>query len=151
MHDAVMGWETPRSLAYEYQVLRERISPVTRAFLDQLAKATRGQYEAAMMACERRRQWLDELMADCDALLTPAAPGEAPQGLASTGDPVFNKPWTLLHGPCVAVPAGLGPQGLPVGVQVVGRLGDDAGLLNAAAFVEDSLATQAQGEARGHQ
>lgn len=151
MHDAVMGWETARSLAYEYRVMAERISPVTRAFLDQLARATRGQYEAALAACERRRQWLDELLADCDALLAPAAPGEAPAGLASTGDPVFNKPWTLLHGPCVAVPAGLGPNALPVGVQLVGRLGDDAGLLNAAAFTEDALASQEQGEARGHQ
>ena len=72
-------------------------------------------------------------------LLTPAAPGEAPAGLAATGDPVFNKVWTLLHGPAIAVPAGNGPNGLPVGVQVIGRLGDDAATLAASAFLEDRL------------
>ena len=143
-HDAVMGWETPRSLAYEYKVLGERISPVTRGFLDLLSKTTRPQYEAAMKACEARADRLDALLGPCDAILTPAAAGEAPRGLGATGDPVFNKAWTLLHGPCVSVPAGKGAGGLPVAVQVVGRLHDDARLLAAAAFVEDALAA-AQG------
>jgi Asp-tRNA(Asn)/Glu-tRNA(Gln) amidotransferase A subunit family amidase len=61
-----------------------------------------------------------------DAVITPAAPGEAPAGLEWTGDPAFNTLWTLLHVPCVTVPAGTGPQGLPLGVQVVTRRGEDA-------------------------
>jgi Asp-tRNA(Asn)/Glu-tRNA(Gln) amidotransferase A subunit family amidase len=60
-----------------------------------------------------------------DVILTPSAPGEAPEGLHTTGDAVFNANWTLLHVPCVGVPVGRGPKGLPVGVTLVGpRFGD---------------------------
>jgi Asp-tRNA(Asn)/Glu-tRNA(Gln) amidotransferase A subunit family amidase len=73
-----------------------------------------------------------------DALLTPAAPGEAPEGLGWTGDPGFNSLWTSLHVPCATIPAGEGPAGLPLGVQVVGL--DDAETLTWAAWVEAHLA-----------
>jgi Asp-tRNA(Asn)/Glu-tRNA(Gln) amidotransferase A subunit family amidase len=55
-----------------------------------------------------------------DVVLAPAAPGEAPEGLDTTGDAVFNTMWTLLHVPCVAIPAGRGDNHLPVGVQLIG-------------------------------
>jgi amidase len=141
-HDAVMGWETPRALAYERFVHAERISVVTRTFLDTLARTTRAEYEAALAALDRRADLLDRLIGDADVLITPAAPGEAPAGLGATGDPVFNKIWTLLHGPALTVPAGFGPAGLPVGIQVVGRLGMDAGTLAVAGQLEAALAGQ---------
>ncbi|MBS7543099.1 amidase [Ancylobacter oerskovii] len=137
--DAVMGWETPHMLAYERRVLGARISPITLGFIETLAKATREQYDAALAALKHRDVLVEELLGGCDVLLTPAAPGEAPAGLGATGDPVFNKPWTLLHAPALSVPAGFGPNGLPVGVQVVGRIGEDAHTLAAAAFIEDAL------------
>jgi Asp-tRNA(Asn)/Glu-tRNA(Gln) amidotransferase A subunit family amidase len=70
----------------------------------------------------------------------PAAPGEAPEGLAYTGDPAFSRIWTLLGVPCVTLPAGTGPGSLPLGIQLVGRIGDDARLLAVAAVVERALA-----------
>ena len=57
---------------------------------------------------------------ELDVVLAPAAPGEAPEGLDTTGDAVFNTMWTLLHVPCVAIPAGRGDKALPVGVQLIG-------------------------------
>ena len=72
-------------------------------------------------------------------MLVPAAPGEAPP-LATTGDAVFNRPWTLLHLPCIALPAHRGAARLPVGVQLVGRSGEDARLLAIALFAEAALA-----------
>jgi len=69
----------------------------------------------------------------------PAASGEAPARLDMTGDPLFNRTWTLLHLPCVTVPAGRGAAGLPIGVQLVGRFGDDARLLAIARFAEQAL------------
>ena len=63
----------------------------------------------------------------------PAAPGEAPAGLGYTGNPVFNRMWTLLGVPCVTLPAIWGESGLPVGIQLVGRIGDDARLMAARA------------------
>ena len=73
-------------------------------------------------------------------LLTFSAPGAAPKGLDSTGDARFNQLWTLMGVPCVNVPATIAEGGLPVGVQVIARFGDDAGALAAARFVEDALA-----------
>ena len=75
-----------------------------------------------------------------DLLLTPAARGEAPPGLASTGDSLFNGIWTLLGVPCITLPYGKGPKGLPLGVQLVGAFEDDTALLSRAQWVANALA-----------
>ena len=66
--------------------------------------------------------------------------GEAPLGLSSTGDVAMNVVWTLLHTPCVAVPAGRSDSGMPLGLQVIGRIGDDARTLAAARWIAERLA-----------
>lgn len=71
---------------------------------------------------------------------SPRPPRGGAPGLSATGDPVFNKVWTLLHGPALTLPAPGDPGRLPVGLQIVGRLGDDAGVLSAAARIEALLA-----------
>ncbi len=86
-------------------------------------------------ALQRRARAFAGATAGLDVLLTPAAPGEAPAGLGWTGDPAFNSLWTALHAPCVTVPAGDRPGGLPLGVQLVGRVGEDAAVLAAAHWV----------------
>ena len=78
---------------------------------------------------------LDQLFESHDAILTPAAPGEAPAGLGSTGNPVFNGLWTLCGVPAVTLPMLQGPKGLPIGVQLVGRRGHDARLLRTAQWL----------------
>ena len=80
----------------------------------------------------------DELR-EFDALVVPSAPGEAPRGLEATGNPVFNRIWSLLHTPCVHVPTATGAQRLPLGLQVVGMIGDDARALACAHWVEQHL------------
>lgn len=80
--------------------------------------------------------------ASLDVVLTPSAPGEAPEGLRTTGSFIFNSMWTLLHVPCVNVPAGRGPRGLPVGVQLVGPRLSDATLLAIAAAVAPAIDTE---------
>lgn len=104
--------------------LRELIQRGRRA-----TSAERSAAESTALAC---RVHLGELFKDFDALLTPASTGEAPGGLESTGDPVFNRDWTLLRLPCVALPVTTGPRGLPVGVQLVGRHGRDRHVLAVA-------------------
>ena len=74
-----------------------------------------------------------------DGLLTPPAPGEASPGLAETGPATFNSLWTALHTPCVTLPFGTGPGGLPTGVQLVARRHEDAALLHLAAWGERIL------------
>ena len=79
-------------------------------------------------------------MADFDVILSPSAPGAAPEGLASTGTSTFNRLWTLMGTPCVNVPGLADADGLPLGVQVIGRFGADRATLEAALFVESALA-----------
>ena len=65
----------------------------------------------------------------------PSAAGQAPQDLSITGNPAFNGMWTLLGVPAVSVPLLTGADGMPIGVQVVGRCGDDARVLRAAKWL----------------
>jgi Asp-tRNA(Asn)/Glu-tRNA(Gln) amidotransferase A subunit family amidase len=78
-------------------------------------------------------------MRGVDFLLTPSAPSEAPASLASTGDPIFNRAWTLFGVPCVTVPHGKGPHGLPLGIQLVGPFDGDSALLAWAHWAEQVL------------
>lgn len=79
------------------------------------------------------------LMADFDIVLTLPAFGEAPEGLDYTGDAEYCAPWTLLGVPAVTTPAGFGKNGLPLGIQIVGKYRDDLRLLRAAKWVEQIL------------
>ena len=85
---------------------------------------------------------LEQLFDRYDAIVTPAAAGEAPKGLSTTGDPVFNALWTLCGVPAVTLPLLSGPQGLPVGVQLVGRRGEDARLLRTARWLVGMIGTE---------
>jgi Asp-tRNA(Asn)/Glu-tRNA(Gln) amidotransferase A subunit family amidase len=88
---------------------------------------------ASYTIADRSRPVFDALFGpELDVVLTPSAPGEAPLGLHTTGNAVFNSNWTLLHVPCVGIPVMRGPKGLPVGVTLVGPRLSDARLLAIA-------------------
>jgi Asp-tRNA(Asn)/Glu-tRNA(Gln) amidotransferase A subunit family amidase len=76
-----------------------------------------------------------------DVILTPSAPGEAPEGLHTTGNSIFQRMWTLLHVPCVAIPVGRGPGNLPVGIQIVGPRMSDHRLLRIARMLAPVIDT----------
>jgi Asp-tRNA(Asn)/Glu-tRNA(Gln) amidotransferase A subunit family amidase len=97
------------------------------------------QFRAACRAVERARAAACAWAGGFDAILTLPAPGQAPRGLGDTGSAVFNAPWTQLAMPCLTLPAGTGPDGLPVGIQLVGRRHDDARLLAVGLWVERQL------------
>ncbi len=89
----------------------------------------------------RLRADLERTMEDLgiDIWISPAATGPAPRGLESIGDPIMAVPWTHAHLPVVCLPAGITPSGLPLGIQLVGRLGADEQLLGFARAVARSL------------
>jgi Asp-tRNA(Asn)/Glu-tRNA(Gln) amidotransferase A subunit family amidase len=93
------------------------------------------QYREAEAALERCRRDLADAMKDIDLLLTPSALGEAPAGLASTGDTSFNILSTWTYTPCVTLPVFTGPTGLPVGIQLIGHRNRDHRLLEGAQAV----------------
>jgi len=82
---------------------------------------------------------LNEVFEDADAILAPAAPGEAPTGLDATGDPIFSTIWQFLGLPCVTLPIMFGPNELPVGAQLIGPWGDDGRLLRTARWLMNHL------------
>jgi Asp-tRNA(Asn)/Glu-tRNA(Gln) amidotransferase A subunit family amidase len=96
-------------------------------------------FRDACRGAERARAAAQEWASGFDAILTLPAPGQAPRGLASTGSAVFNALWTQLWMPCLTLPAGHGPAGLPVGVQLVGCRHGDARLLEVSLWVEHRL------------
>jgi len=140
IHPIVQEFEAHQALAWEYRVHREAMSPLLGARLDETVGLLPAAYDEARGIAKRARDALDEIFADVDMLLTFSAPGAAPKGLTSTGDPRFNRLWTLMGVPCVNIPAAIADDGLPVGVQVIARFDDDAGALAAARFVEEALA-----------
>jgi amidase len=119
---------------------RIRLSPPLIQVLDRGHAVTPEQYERALAERESYRAWLDDLFDRFDAIATIPSPGEAPEGLANTGDAVFNSLWTQVGMPAVTVPSGRGPKGLPLGFQVVGRYRADERALQVAAWVEATLA-----------
>jgi len=141
--ETVMGFELVRGLAYERLQHSAELSPRLAQQLDAGMTVGADVYDAAMAETAAARARLDAFFGPCDAVLAPAAPGEAPRGLGYTGNPLFNRMWTLLGVPCVTLPALWGDSGLPTGIQLIGRVGDDAGLMAAALFAERALAEAA--------
>jgi Asp-tRNA(Asn)/Glu-tRNA(Gln) amidotransferase A subunit family amidase len=138
--NTIMQFEAVRAFAYERTLHSAELSPRFAQMLDAGMAIGADVYDRARASAAEARTGLDAFFGSCDAILVPAAPGEAPMGLGSTGDPVFNRMWTLLGVPCVTLPARWADNGLPTGVQLVGRIGDDARLMACAAFLERALA-----------
>lgn len=139
-HAVVMNGESARALGWEMTRHRDALSPVLRERMEWgLAQPPAAIAEARATLRDLRAGFAD-VMDGLDVLVTPAAPGEAPVGLAWTGDAGFNFVWTSLHVPCVTVPAGTGPNGMPLGIQIVGRYGEDRAALAWAAWVANALA-----------
>jgi Asp-tRNA(Asn)/Glu-tRNA(Gln) amidotransferase A subunit family amidase len=136
----IQEFEAHQALAWEYLSHHDAMPPLLRAKLDETRSIPPAAYDEARGIARRARGALAQIFDDVDVLLTFSAPGAAPKGLASTGDPRFNRLWTLMGVPCVNIPATIAAGGLPVGVQVIARFGDDAGALAAARFVEDAPA-----------
>jgi Asp-tRNA(Asn)/Glu-tRNA(Gln) amidotransferase A subunit family amidase len=115
-------------------ITRERVRNGSAIGADDLARAT--------SRVEEQRSRLREIFQNYDALLTLAAPGEAPRGLSSTGNAVFSAIWTLTGVPAVSLPLLEGENGLPIGVQVIGESGTDEKLLATAAHIARMSSTQ---------
>ena len=140
----IQDYENIRALAFEYDRHRDGIDKMLRDHLTTATAISADEYDAARRIASRARQVLADAMADYDVILTPSAPGAAPHGLGATGNPIFDRLWTLMGAPCVNVP-GLSENDLPLGVQIVGRFGRDRSALEAALFVERAIARKMGG------
>lgn len=142
LNRTIMTYEGLRSLACEIRDSEDLLSDPLKEAMWPAREMEYPEYLAALNLRTRLRFEFDALVADYDALLVPSATGEAPKGFATTGNSVFNAPWTTLGAPCVTLPFGSGSHGLPIGVQLVGGRDHDDHLLQVARWAEDLLANQ---------
>jgi Asp-tRNA(Asn)/Glu-tRNA(Gln) amidotransferase A subunit family amidase len=138
-HPIVMQSESAASMGWELLTAPERLSDGLRGNLEWGCAQSEAIRDSAHTALTTLQAAFPEAIDGLDILVTPAAPGEAPEGLEATGSPVFNAIWTALHLPCVTVPAGDGPNGMPLGIQIVGRLGEDRATLAWAQWVAAAM------------
>ena len=135
----IMAYEAAAAFSAERQRHSEKFSPAFAQLLA-LGQSLHGaDFVAAQLLASAARQAMDAVFESVDVLIAPSAEGEAPAGLDATGNPIFNRFWTLLGNPCVHVPAGTGEHGMPVGVTVIGPRWADALTLSAAHTLELGL------------
>ena len=139
LQKAVMAFEMARSLSFERLQHRDRLSERLRALLDDARAISGAEHAANLARTAAARSSIDALFDRFDVLLAPSATGEAPVGVGATGDPLFCRGWTLLGLPCVHLPFTTGHLGLPIGLQLVGRLNDDHRLLATAQWLHEKL------------
>jgi len=121
---------------------RDKASLLSAALRDFMTEGVNTGSPVYLRALKTRRELQDELDAfleGFDAIVTPSTTGEAPATLGQTGNPAFCSIWSLCGGPAVTIPAGLGPRGLPLGLQIVGAQGQDERLLAVALWCEERL------------
>jgi Asp-tRNA(Asn)/Glu-tRNA(Gln) amidotransferase A subunit family amidase len=139
MHRTVMEVEMAYNFHRDYEQGRDKLSPVLRQLIERGRAAPAMDYMRAASAVGPLNSALDPVFDEYDAILTPAAPGPAPKGLASTGNPVFCSIWSYLGTPAISLPLLQSEEGLPIGVQLVARRGNDAKLLRTAAWLAKTL------------
>ncbi|MCR8547394.1 amidase [Salipiger sp. P9] len=137
--NTIMAYEGARALAYERREKSALLSTALRLYLEEGAKISGDSYFAALKTAQAAARILLDDLQDYDVLLTLSAHGEAPLISEGTGNPHFNKVWTLLGGPALHLPSGTGPAGLPLGVQLVSGPLQDARLVAAALWLESAL------------
>jgi len=146
---ALEGWDCQRTImeaemAVNLEPLwakgKDKLSEKLRGLIDRGREVRALDHQRALRRIAPMVESFDELFRErYDAILTPPALGTAPKGLGSTGDPAFCVLWTLLGMPAITLPLMRGENGLPIGVQLVGRKGYDARLLRTARWLEKKV------------
>jgi amidase len=136
-------YERAACMACEWDNHRAALSPQMRRYIENGLKTSRAEYVAAWRRVEQARALLPEVFDGLDLLLAPCVPGEAPKGLASTGDPSLQAMWTALHAPTMTLPTHRGPNNLPVGIQLVAQRYDDDRLFACASWIWDRIGAPA--------
>ena len=128
-------YERAACMAFAWDRHREQLSPQLRRYIENGHKISRDDYVAGLRRLDECRALLPAVFEKFDVLLVPCVPGEAPQGLGTTGDPSMQAIWTALHTPTMTLPTHRGPNNLPVGIQLVAPRYDDDRLFACARWI----------------
>lgn len=140
LHRTIMEADLSMSFEPEYERGKDKLSSILREMIERGQRVLAKDYNKALSRIPLLNRAFDNIFDWHDAILTPATTGEAPLGLDSTGSPVFCTIWTLCGMPAITLPILQGENGLPLGVQLVGRKGDDARLLRTARWLTAKIA-----------
>ena len=140
LHGTIQDAEVAVNFAPEYEQGRDKLSARLCQIIEHGQDVRAADYIRARARIPLLNFDLSEYFDHFDAILTPAAPGEAPLGIEATGNPVFCTPWTLLGTPAITLPLLNGSNGMPIGVQLVGSRGNDARLLRTARWLSEFVA-----------
>ncbi|MBT8360554.1 MAG: amidase [Desulfobacterales bacterium] len=135
-HRTIMLCEMAHHYNAIYTDNREEISPMLLGMLDEGRRVSLSEYLDAKNLLTEVSGVVDNALKDFDAVITPATPAEAPEGIASTGSPVFCTVWSLTGVPSISLPVLSGESGMPLGLQLVGSRGSDSKLLRGAHWLE---------------
>jgi len=135
LHRTIHETDLADAFAAEYERGADKLSAVLREMIERGRRTLAVDYNRAVDRIAVLNGLLDNVFERYDAILTPAASGEAPVGLETTGSPIFCTIWTLCGVPSVTVPILRGAAGMPLGAQLVGPRGDDARLLRTARWL----------------
>lgn len=138
-HRTIMEADLARSFRHEYEEGKDELSDILREMIERGQACLAVDYNDAVDRIPLLNTILGEVFAKYDAIVTPATTGEAPMGLGSTGSPVFCTIWTLCGTPAISAPLLQGPNGMPVGVQLVAPKGDDARLLRTVRWLTTEI------------
>jgi Asp-tRNA(Asn)/Glu-tRNA(Gln) amidotransferase A subunit family amidase len=138
-HCKLMEADLARSFSDEYKRGKTELSAVLCEMIERGQQVSASDYDSALGKIQDYRAFLEEIFDEYDAILTPATPGPAPAGLDATGSPVMNTIWTFCGTPAINVPLLQSPEGLPIGVQIVGAQDDDARLFRSTRWLLDIL------------
>jgi len=140
MHRRIMAVDTADVHARWFARHRDRYGPQLTQLIEHGQGISREIYRESLEHQALMCDTIDALLNEVDGLLTPATPTTAPATLTTTGDPVFNLPWSYCGAPTVSIPCGTADDGMPVALQIVGRRHGDPHLLAVAQWCEQRLA-----------
>ncbi len=135
-HRTIMESDLANNFEADYARGKDSLSDTLREMIERGQRYSGAEYSKARDGVALLRNALDDLFADCDAVLTPATTGAAPIGLSSTGSPMFCTIWTLCGLPAISLPILQAEDAMPLGAQLVAAKGRDAHLLRVAQWVE---------------
>ena len=136
-------YEIARHLAEVFETDWDAISDTLKPVITRARKIGDAEYEDALAVKASAEAFFDDFFVDFDAIIAPAAAGEAPRFEQGTGDPIFCTLWTLAGLPCVTLPLLVGETGLPIGVQLIGPAHKDDRLLRTARWLQTHIAATA--------
>ncbi len=141
-HQTIMEADLAVNLQREYARGGTAMSSVLREMIERGRRCLAIDYNQAVERIAGLVDVIAEMLLEYDAIITPAATGEAPSGLASTGSPIFCTPWSLCGVPAISLPLLQGSHGLPIGVQMVAAKGDDGRLLRTARWLAERVSVE---------